>query len=155
MKYFNRNLVKTCHSGVFRSEFIFGALTNLQVREIARSKQKRKFVAAANLNFETNEFKLRTSLRHLLRLFRFLTYSLLEICQVFEFSWHATTEYNSASEHHGTTCPRRHGLVVRAVVCEQDDLGSIPAQTKWFFSCQAYEIVKINGSRHDELYDLG
>ena len=34
------------------------------------------------------------------------------------------------------SCPRRHGLVVRVVACgylKQEDLGSVPAQSKWFF----------------------
>ena len=39
--------------------------------------------------------------------------------------------------------PRSHGLVVRIVAIKQEDLGSIPAQTKWFSSIFGYKEVGI------------
>ena len=54
--------------------------------------------------------------------------------------------------HLYTSCPKRHGLVVRVAIVKQEDLGSIPAQTKWFFfSPRVLEVEKINGFRHNKL----
>ena len=36
----------------------------------------------------------------------------------------------------------------------QEDLWSIPARTKWFFSFLAKEVGEINRSRHKKLCDL-
>ena len=45
-------------------------------------------------------------------------------------------------------------MVREQLLVKQEDLGSIPAQTKWFISSQALVVGKINGSRHDKLCDL-